>query len=137
MNTQLLRILDANYNRAKEAMRVSEDILRFVAGDADLTYQWKRARHDLTSAVMKLPLSYRKLIASRNSRGDVGKNSLMKDSRRKLFWSDLLIANAKRSQEALRVMEELSKLIHVQNSKPFQSLRFRIYELEKKSLRKL
>ena len=39
MQKALLRIIDANYNRAKEAIRVAEDIVRFHLGDFKLTAQ--------------------------------------------------------------------------------------------------
>ncbi|HXV28164.1 MAG TPA: thiamine-phosphate pyrophosphorylase [bacterium] len=137
MNKPVLRILDANYNRAKEAMRVAEDIIRFVARDSGLTAQWKRCRHDLTGIVQRLPLSYRQLIHARESSTDIGRRSFIDDKRGKNRWHDLLIANAKRGQEALRVLEELAKIFDPRQSSKFQRLRFRLYELEKKSLRKL
>jgi thiamine-phosphate pyrophosphorylase len=137
MKKELLQIMDANYNRAKEAMRVSEDILRFVSKNAALTAQWKRTRHELTRILLKFPVSPRALLESRNSRQDVGRKSLIRDKKRKIQWADLLLANAKRGEEAVRVLEELSKIISPRQTPQLQHLRFRLYELEKKSLRKL
>jgi thiamine-phosphate pyrophosphorylase len=51
-------------------------------------------------------------------------------------WKDLLISNMKRAQESLRVLEESSKIVAPKKSKSFQTLRFRLYELEKKVLKK-
>lgn len=136
MKRELLRIVDANYNRAKEAMRVCEDIMRFAISDKSLSAQWKKDRHALARIFLKLPLSYRDLVASRDSQRDVGRKSLLRDKVTKLQWEDLLIANAKRGQEAVRVLEELSKVIAPKSSISFQLLRFRLYELEKRSLQK-
>lgn len=137
MDKKLLQIIDANYNRAKEAMRVDEDIARFAIKDAKLTGMWKRCRHDLTRALFDLPVSYRRLVESRHSSEDVGRMSFIRDKNSGVRWRDIFIANAKRSQEASRVLEELSKVISPRNAARFQRLRFRLYELEKISLRKL
>ncbi len=47
----ILRILDANFNRAREALRVMEEYARFVLDDASLTEAMKCARHELVEAV--------------------------------------------------------------------------------------
>ncbi len=133
----LLRILDANYNRAKEGIRVLEDITRFVIQDAALTSRWKRCRHDLTQAILRLPVSYRELVDARESSRDVGRQSFIRDKKKKSRWQDLFISNAKRSQEALRVLEELVKMIGPKYAANFQTLRFCLYDLEKRSLQKL
>lgn len=48
------RILDANLNRAREALRVMEDIARFALNDAALSGELKAIRHDLREAVETL-----------------------------------------------------------------------------------
>src|SRR5690606_27786054 len=45
------RIIDANANRAREALRVMEDAARFVLDDADLCADLKSLRHDLAAAI--------------------------------------------------------------------------------------
>ncbi len=45
----LLRILDAAANRAREGLRVVEDYVRFALDDRHLTEQLKRLRHDLAA----------------------------------------------------------------------------------------
>ena len=42
-----IRIVDANCNRAREALRVVEDIVRFCHEDANLTRRLKRERHSI------------------------------------------------------------------------------------------
>ncbi len=46
----VLRILDANLNRAREALRVVEDYARFVLNDDALCGELKQLRHDLVAA---------------------------------------------------------------------------------------
>lgn len=131
-----LRIIDANYNRAKEALRVCEDIARFLMNDSRLTARFKRCRHELTRILLKLPVPYRKLVKSRDSRQDVGRSSQIRDRRGKPSWKDLMAANLKRGEEATRVLEEFAKMWAPVQASAFQKLRFRLYELEKACFRK-
>ncbi|MBI4115805.1 MAG: thiamine-phosphate pyrophosphorylase [Candidatus Omnitrophica bacterium] len=135
MNQKLLQVIDANYNRAKEAVRVAEDIARFYFKDARLTARFKRARHDLTKILLGFKVPYQKLVKARNSEKDVGAKSLIRDKSR-VGWQDLLSSNLKRAEEATRVLEEFSKMIEPSKTRSFQKIRFRLYELEKESIRK-
>ena len=132
-----LRIVDANYNRGKEALRVCEDLVRFLMNDRRLTSRFKTCRHDLTKSLLKFPVSYRALLDSRDSACDVGKKGWIEDRPGKTRWQDLLAANIKRAQEALRVLEEISKIIAPAEAGAFQKIRFSLYELEKDTLQKL
>ena len=135
MSRELLRIIDANYNRAKEAVRVAEDISRFYFADSRLTSRFKRLRHDLTKALLVFKLPYKNLVEARNSAEDVGRRGLIRDKKRP-GWKDLLVSNLKRAEEASRVLEEVSKMAEPSRAAAFQRIRFRLYELEKESLRK-
>ena len=53
-DARTLRILDANFNRAREAFRVMEEYARFVLDDALLTTAIKEARHDLSDSARAL-----------------------------------------------------------------------------------
>ena len=68
---KILRIIDANVNRATEGLRVAEDIVRFVLDDGKLTSKLKNVRHEL---VKTLRLGFDKLILAqgRDVKGDVG-----------------------------------------------------------------
>ena len=136
MTRALLRIIDANYNRAKEAIRVAEDISRFYLRNGALTSRFKRLRHDLTKALLTFKVPYRRLVDARNSKEDVGRAGLIWDKKRP-GWRDLLLSNLKRAQEASRVLEEFSKMAEPGRAATFQRIRFRLYELEKESLRRL
>ena len=130
-----LRLIDANFNRVKEGLRVCEDILRFVFDERALTARFKTLRHDCSKILIRFPVAYRHLVQERNSHHDVGKRGMILE-KKKANWSDLLISNMKRAQESLRVLEESSKIIASKKSKNFQTLRFRLYELEKRVLKK-
>ena len=129
------RIIDANYNRAKEALRVCEDISRFLMNNGRLAAAYKRSRHELTRLLLDFPASYSDLLAARDSTRDVGKRHFIQDTPAKPRWQDLMIANMKRAQEALRVLEEMSKAVSPSAVRRFTKLRFGLYELEKKSVR--
>jgi thiamine-phosphate pyrophosphorylase len=135
-NRELLRVLDANVNRAKEALRVAEDLARFVLNDRKLAGQLKKSRHDLTKTVLSLPVPYAKMLQARDSAKDVGKKSSIRDKKRGSGWKDLMISNMKRAQEALRVLEECGKIAAPRSAAKFQKIRFECYELERRSVPK-
>lgn len=136
MKKGLLRILDANFNRVKEGLRVSEDLARFLYEDNALTQAFKKLRHDTTKILLQFPGSYRVLVESRDARGDIGKRSAIYD-RKRMAWQDLAVLNLKRAEEGLRVLEEISKMTAPRRSRDFQALRFRTYELEKRVFKKI
>lgn len=130
----LLRGLDANFNRAKEALRVLEDISRFFLENKNLTAGLKSLRHRLTQTLLKFPASYGKWLEARDSSRDIGKENRIQDSPKTTIRA-LWISNMKRAQEALRVLEEFSKAVPGPQSAGFEKIRFSLYELEKKSFR--
>ena len=130
-----LRILDANYNRSKEALRVCEDLSRFLMNSAPLSLAFKKSRHEITRLILRFPHSYSKLVSARNSAADVGRNRTLQD-RVKIRWQDIMASNIQRAQEAVRVMEEVAKVLAPAQSDGFQKLRYRLYELERKTVQK-
>ncbi len=50
--------------------------------------------------------------------------------------NSVLTANLKRSQESARVLEEIFKLIDLENSQVFKNARYELYNLEKEILTK-
>ena len=137
MNQKIFRLLDANYNRAKEATRVTEDLIRFLTNDQALTRSMKHCRHKITQTLLTFPVTYRTLVKSRDVSCDVGRNHVIYDRQKKPSLQDTLIINFKRAQESMRVLEELSKMISQKHSDQFKTIRFSLYEFEKKAIRKL
>ena len=136
MQKKLLRLIDANFNRTREGLRVCEDVLRFLYDESALTASFKKLRHECSKIILSFPISYRALVHARDSSRDVGKKSVIQD-KKKPDWNDLMVSNLKRSEEGLRVLEETSKIIAPKSSHCFQLLRFRLYELEKRVFKKL
>lgn len=131
-NRGIYKILDANFNRAKEGLRVCEDIARFFLKDAMLAVALRKTRHSVTSALTKTDL-LPEMVYERNTRNDPGKdfNGTMQSSCKALFLS-----NMQRVKEALRVLEELLKLIDMNSSRSMQRIRFKAYDIEKKAVEK-
>ena len=128
---KVIRIIDANVNRACEGVRVCEEVVRFVLDSRQGSSDFKNIRHKISQAVDSLPLSYSELIESRESANDAGKDlAVFRGEKTKL--ENILIANMKRAQEAVRVLEEFSKIISRDTSALFQEIRFDLYQLEKK-----
>ena len=136
MKKNIYRLLDANYNRAKEATRVAEDLIRFLWNDRKLTRDLKECRHQITKTLLTFPVNYRTLVQARDIGHDVGKRHVILDKKSNLTLKDTTVINFKRGQESLRVLEELSKVISRKHSDGFKQIRFKLYELEKKALRK-
>ncbi|MBF0385234.1 MAG: thiamine-phosphate pyrophosphorylase [Candidatus Omnitrophica bacterium] len=126
---KILRVLDANFNRAKEGLRVCEDICRFWLNDVKLSKGYKDIRHKLTEAINTLEL--KALIASRDIEGDVGKGSSLSEKDRKGL-SDIFFANSQRVKESTRVLEEFAKLLDKDISGRIKEVRYGAYDLEKK-----
>lgn len=127
-----LRILDAAANRAREGLRVVEDYLRFSLDDAHLTAVAKHCRHDLAAALA--PLVPAGLIAARDTQGDVGTGIRTPSERSRDSLRDVLVANLKRTQEAVRTLEEFGKLVSPDVGEALGRLRYRLYTLEKGAL---
>jgi thiamine-phosphate pyrophosphorylase len=125
----LYRILDANFNRTKEGLRVCEDLCRYVWNQRTLTRAYKDIRHELTGIVAEL--DFQKVFEARHIQGDVGRRTIISETNRKdinaVFW-----ANSQRVKESLRVLEEVSKLIDAGISNKLKALRYKVYALEQK-----
>lgn len=130
----LLRVVDANYNRIKEALRVCEDICRFVINDAKATNGFKKIRHAVTDSLSSFKI--KNLIQCRDIEGDVGRSTPRTELKR-TDTSAIFYANIQRGKESLRVLEEFMKLISPKGSKKLKNLRYDLYALEKKIASKL
>jgi thiamine-phosphate pyrophosphorylase len=129
-----LRIVDANCNRCREALRVVEDVVRFCREDADLASSLKRERHSVSTNCDRLLKQNFRGLAARDTGGDPGRDSMSKGEANRRSWTDILLSNFRRAEESLRVLEEVSKLFDVRLSRRFKRSRFRVYELEKRCL---
>ena len=135
----IYRIIDANLNRGREGIRVVEEVARLYFDDAKLSSQFKSLRHQLTR-VAKKSFDEKKLLSFRDSRGDVGADSMGGLEKKRADLESIVQANLRRSQEAVRVLEEFGKLIKLKmtakegekSAQSFKKIRFRLYTLEQK-----
>jgi thiamine-phosphate pyrophosphorylase len=125
----VLRIIDAEANRAAEGLRVVEDYVRFVLDDRHLTEQMKQLRHDLTAALE--PVAAADRLVARESTADVGATVATESEAVRSDSAAVAAASFKRVQQALRAIEEYAKLIHVSVSQAIEFLRYRLYTLER------
>jgi len=131
-NLRVLRALDANCNRAREGFRVAEDVARFVFNDPKLLARLKKLRHQVTALEKTLFLSSRLRSVARNVEEDLGKGNKEKREKVRTNPEELLKANLKRAQEALRSLEEFTKLLRHPASARFKKLRYECYRIEEK-----
>ncbi|MBU1062100.1 MAG: thiamine-phosphate pyrophosphorylase [Candidatus Omnitrophica bacterium] len=137
MKDRVLRIIDANLNRAREGLRVCEDIVRFAISDKDSARCLKLIRHNTTDALLHNPrLPLKKILKARDTKKDVLKTVDFK-KRKRIDIIDIFMANVERVKESLRVLEECSKIIDEDTSFEFRRLRFKTYDAEKKIVTKL
>jgi len=132
----IYRVIDANFNRVREGLRVCEEFARFVSNDKDLTEDFKRTRNRVSKLHNNLLNDKRFLFLARDVARDVGRKGFRFERERSksldVFW-----ANLHRSKEGLRVLEEFTKLLDSNISDDFRRLRYKLYELEKKAFKKL
>ncbi|GJQ28454.1 MAG: thiamine-phosphate synthase [Phycisphaerae bacterium] len=126
-----LRLLDANANRAREALRVLEDLARFLLNRADLVERLKSLRHAMTHAVTAAAPDALLRLARRDTPGDVGTTIDAPDEYVRADAHALLHANAARLTEALRALEEAAKLLaRPDAARSFEHARYGAYSLE-------
>jgi thiamine-phosphate pyrophosphorylase len=134
-NASIFRIIDANLNRLGEGLRVIEDLARMILNDSDLTQNIKTLRHNLIRGDISLD---RILIQARNAEEDVGINLEVSGELNSKDLSGILIANSRRAQESLRVLEEISKLHDTPlDSEKYKQARFTLYTLERNLLSRI
>ena len=123
----LLRLLDANANRAREALRVLEDYARFVLDDGGISSQLKGIRHGLASATRGWAAE---AILHRDTPGDVGTAIKTEAEGKRQDLTDVVTAAGKRLGEALRAIEEYLKPIAPVEASQVEALRYRFYDIE-------
>jgi thiamine-phosphate pyrophosphorylase len=123
------RIIDADLNRLGEGLRVLEEIARFMLEDASLAITLKTLRHELAPQGS----SYKEqFLSAREVENDVGMNIQVGDQGKPRELMEIVVANARRAQESLRVLEELSKMPGSGlRSGRYSNARFQLYTLEK------
>ncbi|MDR1104090.1 MAG: hypothetical protein LBK92_01855 [Endomicrobium sp.] len=122
----IFRIIDANLNRCREGLRVVEDSLRFILDDKILYKDIRSIRHGIDKILRN---KYGELIKERDSIEDSGRQILETTAKE---LPAVIIANFKRAEESLRVLEEYSKVFVPETSADFKKQRYLTYTTEKK-----
>jgi thiamine-phosphate pyrophosphorylase len=126
------RAIDASANRAGEALRVVEDVVRFVLNDAQLTALAKDLRHTLATLLAQGALPQR--VSLRDVAGDIGIGVEPPMSLRRASPADLVAANTARAAQALRSLTECAAVVAPEAAAGFEHLRYRLYGLERRAL---
>jgi thiamine-phosphate pyrophosphorylase len=137
VSRQTLRIIDANLNRIGEGLRLLEDLARLLLNDATLTQQLKTIRHELVTSDWSFN---QRLLQFRDSESDVGINIEAPEQDKQRELPIMVVANARRVQEAMRVVEELAKIPGATpklDSEKFKQARFNLYTIERSLLSRL
>ena len=127
----VLRLLDANMNRALEGIRVLEETSRMLFDDCDLTKRIKDTRHALVQIIKHEKDLDSLMLFARGSEHDVLRNGNTSSEKTRTDIVSVVRANASRSQEAIRVLEEYIKILYPHLSEKFKKVRFDIYDIEK------
>ncbi|NQT02041.1 MAG: thiamine phosphate synthase [Planctomycetes bacterium] len=129
MECAVYRIIDANFNRAREAIRVIEEFCRFALNSGPLAERAKQIRHELSSAIGRLDAS--RLISGRDTLGDVGVGRTVDNQLVRGELRDCFTAGCKRLTEALRVLAEMTQTLDRSVAETVEKLRYAAYTLEK------
>ena len=125
----IYRIIDANYNRAREGLRVMEEFCRFGLNDPGLSGRAKQLRHALCTQVDRLPGDA--LLCARDTCGDVGVGQSVQGQWQRRDLYDCLTAAAKRLVEALRALSECIQTFDPGLAQEIEQIRYQAYTLEK------
>lgn len=129
MERAVYRIIDANFNRAREAIRVIEEFCRFALNSVQLTERAKQIRHEISKAISKLDAVL--LISSRDTLDDVGIGRTVDNQFVRGELLDCFTAGCKRLTEALRALAEMTQTLDRSVAEALEKLRYSAYTLEK------
>lgn len=124
MKQAIYRILDANLDRAREGLRIIEEWCRLGLNHQPLAEECKQIRQELAQ------WHSWELRQARDTPGDVGTDLSHPQEEVRDSIELLLQANLCRAQEALRVLEEYSKLYDPNMAAACKQLRYRVYTIE-------
>ncbi|MCK4601678.1 MAG: thiamine phosphate synthase, partial [Phycisphaerae bacterium] len=119
------RILDANFNRAREALRVAEDCGRFALNDPAITAMAKNLRSDLKEILTAMPID--EMLTSRDTPGDIGTEITSPTEPCRADLTDVAVAACKRLTEALRAIEEYTKFVAPGQALTIERMRYNAY----------
>ncbi len=123
---RVAQLIDANLDRAREGLRVIEDWCRYSTNQEKLVITLKNHRQTLGHHHKHI---YKQ---ARCPSKDLGVGLQHKEQQKRKTVKAILEANFARVQEALRVLEEFSRITDPLLAKSAASMRYELYELETK-----
>ncbi len=124
INQNVAQLIDANLDRAREGLRAIEDWCRFGLKEKEKVITIKNWRHLLSQQHLEI---YKRARSASNDKG-AGLNHPAQEMRDNP--KEIVAANFGRVQEALRVIEEFSRLSNPDLSKLSSEIRYLAYDLE-------
>ncbi len=124
IDNRIAQLIDANLDRAREGLRVMEDWCRFGLKRNDFSIQLKDWRQQLGAHHHNI---YRK---ARLTSEDPAMGVSHPLQRNRSTPEDIFIANSSRVQEALRVLEEFTRITDPKLSEVATRIRYETYEIE-------
>jgi thiamine-phosphate pyrophosphorylase len=122
-----LRIIDVNLNRAREAVRVLEDVWRLTPAPSPALSRFARAlRHHVGGLADTWGLERRVLLEARDAQGDPGRAAPPGST------GDAVARNCARLAEACRALEEAGRELGLDPEPPAR-LRFLAYDVERRA----
>ncbi len=121
---RIYQIIDANLDRAREGLRVLEDWARFGLGKEKYVERIKNFRQILGKNHLEV---YKQ---SRNQIEDKCKGLTHQEQSKRKTSEQIISSNSGRIQEALRVIEEFSRLHNNELSKIASEIRYEVYTIE-------
>ena len=121
---RIYQIIDANLDRSREGLRVLEDWARFGLGEEKYVERIKNFRQILGKNHLEI---YKQ---SRNYIEDKCKGLTHQEQINRKTSEEIISSNSGRVQEALRVIEEFSRLHNHELSKIASEIRYEIYTIE-------
>lgn len=127
-DARISRILDANLNRAREGIRVAEEVARFYVADGAIAARLKSLRETIGGWERALGLGAQ--VGGRDSEEDPGRRVTGTQEAVRDDVAALVRANMKRAQEAVRVLEEFGKLERSPRVSEYKEMRYTLYSAE-------
>ncbi|MCC6575050.1 MAG: thiamine phosphate synthase [Planctomycetes bacterium] len=129
---EALRVIDANLNRAREGLRTAEDYARYILKDQVSQRSLKQLRRSLREVVNALGEASNRLLHARDVEADVGVDDRADAPREDM--RSIAKAGLKRTEEALRVIEEFAQLVNPKASASAAAMRYAVYIAEQQLL---
>ena len=120
-------LIDANFGRAREGLRVIEEIARFIIKDRNLFENCKSLRHKLADYEYYFGCAH--TVGSRIG-VDLGKDMVVDAEYERGSSFGIIRASAGRTSQSLRVLEEYAKVYVPRLAIQIEDLRYKLYTLE-------